>query len=230
VFTRDMTGNSTIRLGQGSAVALSPDHQWALVLRQNLSPPDYVLLPTGVGQQQAVSTGNVIPFPGQFFSDSKHILFGGHEAGHGSRVYVTSLEGGQPHAISPEGYTLGPYPHSISPDGKRVAAVTSEGITLISADGSGDPQPVRSSQPGETPIRWSKDGDSLFVGQRGETSCTVSRLELATGARTPWKTVSPTDLAGVVGVACPRMAADEQHYVFGYTRNLSDLFLVEHLK
>jgi len=37
-------------------------------------------------------------------------------------------------------------------------------------------------------------------------------------------------VAGVVGVACPRLAADEQHYVFGYVRNLSDLFLVEHLK
>jgi len=32
------------------------------------------------------------------------------------------------------------------------------------------------------------------------------------------------------GVACPRIAADEQHYVFGYVRDLSDLFLVEHLK
>jgi len=34
----------------------------------------------------------------------------------------------------------------------------------------------------------------------------------------------------VVGAACPLISADEQHYVFGYTRNLSDLFLVEHLK
>jgi len=42
--------------------------------------------------------------------------------------------------------------------------------------------------------------------------------------------VAPADVAGVVGVACPRIASDEQHYVFGYTRNLSDLFLVEHLK
>ena len=35
---------------------------------------------------------------------------------------------------------------------------------------------------------------------------------------------------GVVAAACPLISADEQHYVFGYTRNLSDLFLVEHLK
>ncbi|HEX3354661.1 MAG TPA: protein kinase [Terriglobales bacterium] len=229
VFTRDTTGTSAVRLGQGSAYAFSPDGKWVLVLRQNMSPPDFVLLPTGVGQQRSLPTGNVIPFTGQFFSDSKRLLFEGHEPGHASRVYVAGVDGGQPHPITSEGYSLGPYPHTISPDGKHVAAVTSDGIALVPVDG-GDPQPVRGSQSGETPMRWTKDGSALLVGKRGETSCTVSRLDISTGARTPWKTVAPADVAGVVGVACPRIAADEQHYVFGYTRNLSDLFLVEHLK
>jgi serine/threonine protein kinase/Tol biopolymer transport system component len=229
VFTRDMTATSAVRLGQGSANAFSPDGKWALVLRQNMSPPDFVLLPTGVGQQQAVSTGNVIPAGGHFFADSKRLLFEGHQAGHAPRVYVANLDGGQPRPITPEGYGLGSYPHAISSDGKRIAVVTSDGIALVSADG-GDPQPVRGSQPGETPIRWAKDGNTLLIGRRGETSCTVSRLDLSTGAKAAWKTVAPSDVAGVVGVSCPRIAADEQHYVFGYTRNLSDLFLVEHLK
>ena len=229
VFTRDTTGASAVRLGQGSAYAFSPDGKWALVLRQNVSPPDFVLLPTGVGQQRALPTGNVIPYTGQFFADSKRLLFEGHEPGHASRVYVVSLEGGQLRPITSEGYSLGPYPHTISPDGKRVAATNSDGIVLVAVDG-GDPQPVRGSQPGETPMRWAKDGTALLVGKRGETSCSVSRLDLSTGSRTAWKTVRPADIAGVVGVACPRIAADEQHYVFGYTRNLSDLFLVEHLK
>jgi serine/threonine protein kinase/Tol biopolymer transport system component len=229
VFTRDTTGTSAVRLGQGSANAFSPDGKWALVLRQNMSPPDFVLLPTGVGQQRTLSTGNVIPSAGQFFSDSKRLLIEGHEPGHAARLYITSLDGGQPHPITPEGYNLGPYPHSVSADGKRIATVTSDGIALVSVDG-GEPQPVHGSQPGETPIRWAKDGNSLLVGKRGETSCSVSRLDLSTGNRTPWKTVAPSDVAGVVGVGCPRVAADEQHYVFSYTRNLSDLFLVEHLK
>jgi hypothetical protein len=197
--------------------------------QQTMSPPDFVLLPTGVGQQQAVSTGNVIPARGQFFADSKRLLFEGHEAGHAPRVYVANLDGGQPRPITPEGCGLGSYPHTISPDGKRIAVVTSDGIALVSSDG-GDPQPVRGSQPGETPIRWAKDANALLIGRRGETSCTVSRLDLSSGAKTAWKTVAPADVAGVVGVSCPRIAADEQHYVFGYTRNLSDLFLVEHLK
>jgi len=55
-------------------------------------------------------------------------------------------------------------------------------------------------------------------------------LDTVTGVRTPWKNFSPSDVAGVTSVGCPRIAADEQHYIFGYTRNLSDLFLVEHLQ
>jgi Tol biopolymer transport system component len=229
VFTRETNGTSTVRLGQGTGNALSPDNKWALVLRQNVSPPDFVLLPTGVGQQQAVPTGNVIPYTGQFFADSRRLLFEGHEPGHGARIYVVGLDGGQPHPIAPQGYRLASHPHSISPDGKRFAALTSEGISLVSVDG-GEPQPIQGSQPGDTPLHWAKNGNALLVGSRGGTSCLVARLDLQTGTRTAWKTFSPPDVAGVVSVSCPRIAADEEHYVFGYTRNLSDLFLVEHLK
>jgi hypothetical protein len=182
-----------------------------------------------VGQQRPVSTANVIPAGGMFFADSKRLLFEGHEPGHGSRIYVGSLDGGAPRPVAPEGFSLGTHTHLVSPDDKHFAAVNSDGIALISMDG-GEPQLVRGSKPGESPLRWAKGGSALLVGVRGETSCPVSYLDLQTGARTPWRTVRPADLAGVVGVACPRIAADEQHYVFGYTRNLSDLFLVEHLK
>jgi Tol biopolymer transport system component len=227
VFTRETNGAPAVRLGQGTARALSPDGKWALVLRQNASPPDFVLLPTGVGQQRALPTGKIIPSFGVFLPDSKGLLFSGHEDGHASRIYLVNLEGGQPRALSPEGFAM--RQHALSPDGKRIAARTSDGITLLPLDG-GEPQLVRGSQPGDLALRWAKDGQTLLVGTRGETSCPVSRLDLKTGVRTPWKAFSPIDIAGVVAASCPLISADEQHYVFGYTRNLSDLFLVEHLK
>ena len=227
-FSRETNGASAVRLGEGSPIALSPDGKWALVLRQNMSPPDFALLPTGVGQERKVPTGNVIPNTGQFFPDSKRGLFSGHEPGHASRVYVKNLDGGQPRPITPEGFRLGPYTHSVSPDGKRIASITSD-VALLPVDG-GEPQALRGSQSGDVPLRWDKEGNVMFIGNHGETACAVSRLDVHTGSRTAWKTFSPSDVAGVVGVACPRISGDEQHYVFGYIRNLSDLFLVQHLK
>jgi eukaryotic-like serine/threonine-protein kinase len=229
VFTRSTTGTSAVRLGEGSAFALSPDGNFVLVLRQNFAKPDFVLLPTGVGQQRQISTGKVIPFTGEFTPDSKSMVFEGHESGHATRVYLTSLDGGTPRPITPEGFSMGSHTHDLSPDGKQVAAISSDGVFLFPIAG-GDPHKVPGILPGESPLRWTKDGNSIFVGARGETSCAVSKLNVQSGARTPWKRVAPADVAGIAGVACPRMAVDEQHYVFGYTRNLSDLFLVEHLK
>ena len=228
VFTRDTKGASAVRLGQGSARALSPDGQWALVLRQNLTPPDFVLLPTGVGQQRVLPTPNVIPARGQFFPDSKRIVFEGHEAGHASRLYVMSLDGGQPRPISPEGFRLRGA-RALSPDGKRVAAISEQGLSLISVEG-GEPQPIRGTQPGDTPLGWSSNGRTMLIGFRGETACPVSRLDLETGSRTPWKSFSPANVAGLVASSCPGFSEDEQHYVFGYTWILSDLFMVENLK
>jgi predicted Ser/Thr protein kinase len=227
VFIRETNGKSAVRLGQGTGRALSPDSQWALVLRQNKVPPDFVLLPTGVGQQRSLPTGNVIPNRGEFLPDSKRILLNGYEPGHAPRIYLMNLDGGQPRAITPEGFTL--RGSGLSPDGKLLAVGSADGIAVVPVDG-GEPQHVRGSQLGDRPLRWTKDGQALLIGNPSDTACPVSRLEIQTGARTPWKTFSPSDQAGLVGAGCPMMSADEQHYVLGYTRILSDLFLVEHLK
>ena len=227
VFTRETNGAPAIRLGQGSSRALSPDGQWVLVLRQNATPPDFALLPSGVGQPRALPTGKVIPNRGLFSLDSKRLFFEGHEAGHASRIYVVGVEGGEPRALSPEGLHL--RSKALSPDAQRLVVSSGEGLAIVPVDG-GQPQPVSGSQPGDIPVRWGKSGQELLVGQSGESACDVSRLNLQTGSRTPWRTFHQADVAGVVGSGCPLLAADEQHYVFGYTRNLSDLFLVEHLK
>jgi eukaryotic-like serine/threonine-protein kinase len=227
VFTRDTNGAPAVRLGQGSSRGLSPDGKWVLVLRQNATPPDFALLPTGVGQPRAVPTGKVIPNRGLFSADSKRLFFDGNEPGHASRIYVVDVEGGEPRALTPEGFRI--RTKALSPDGQRLATSTGEGLAIVSVDG-GQPQPVAGSQPGDAPVRWSKGGEELLVGQSGESACEVSRLNLQTGVRTPWRTFRQADAAGVIGSGCPQLAADEQHYVFGYTRSLSDLFLVEHLK
>jgi len=227
VFTRATYGRPAVRLGAGSARAFSPDGKWALILRQNVSPPDFILLPTGVGQPRPVPTYGIAAHIGQFFPDSKRLVFDGSEPGHGSRVYVMDVDDGRPRPITPEGVILSGA-HCLSADGTRVAATTSDGIAVIPVDG-GEPQPVRGSQPGDLVSRWSSDGQSLLVAQRGVVT-KLSRIDLRTGTRTELKTFRPADAAGINSVSMPLLTPDAKNYVFGYIRQLSDLFLVDHLK
>src|SRR5438309_5401754 len=69
VFSRDTTGTSAVRLGQGSANALSPDGKWVEVLHQTSTPLVFVLLPSGVGGRRGFPTGKVFPAGRHFFAN-----------------------------------------------------------------------------------------------------------------------------------------------------------------
>jgi hypothetical protein len=61
-------------------------------------------------------------------------------------------------------------------------------------------------------------------------SFSISRLEVATGRRTLWNEIVPSDPAGFRGIASFLIAADEKSYVYSYSRTLADLYLVSGLK
>ena len=87
VFVRETTGTSAVRLGEGSSRALSPDGKWALVQRQSMSPPDFVLLPTGVGHSARCQREILFPGDGRFLPDSRRLVFEGHEANRGGGFF-----------------------------------------------------------------------------------------------------------------------------------------------
>src|SRR5262249_2479589 len=55
VYLRSTDGSPAIRLGDGSALALSPDGRYALALAVQPTPAQMVLLPTGAGEIQPVT-------------------------------------------------------------------------------------------------------------------------------------------------------------------------------
>ncbi len=89
---------------------------------------------------------------------------------------------------------------------------------------------IRGLNPGEQPITFSSDGQSLYIYQPGELPARVDRLDLHTGQRTLWKQLMPTDPAGVENIGPILMTPDANTCVFGYHRMLADLYLVEGLK
>ena len=79
----------------------------------------------------------------------------------------------------------------------------------------------------DAPVQWSTDGRSLFVFQYGSLPARIERVDIATGKRTLWKSVSPSDPAGVHGITEIRMTPDGRVCLYSYLRTFSDLFVAK---
>lgn len=144
------------------------------------------------------------------------------------RLYIQDFKGGKPRAITPEGVNA--YALAISPDSELVAAVGPDQKGYLYPVGGGEARPIPGLATGEEPIEWTADGHSLYIYRPGELPAKVYRLDLATGERTLWRQLMPSDPAGVERIGPIRITADGKTYVYGYHRNLADLYLVEGLK
>src|SRR5690349_1598093 len=61
VALRKTDGTPAVRLGEGGAVALSPDAKWAIGFVPSPVPGRYVIYPTGPGQQMSLDLSPVVP-------------------------------------------------------------------------------------------------------------------------------------------------------------------------
>ena len=217
-----------MRLGDGRTPTLSPDGKWALALTPSLQR-GLIVLPTGAGESKTISTGDVQVHQAFFFPDARHILeVGSARDSHALRLWIQDTQGGAPRAFSPEGVTLS-YRSCISPDGKRVAAQDPNAkITIYPVD-SGTAVTVPNLQPGDLPVQWTPGGKALLVGRR-EVPARVFLVDLKSGARKLFKTVSPADSTGLFSNAPPQFSRDLKSYVYTYQRITSDLYVVDGLK
>ena len=226
-YMRKTDGTPAIRLGDGGAFALSPDLKWAIGGLPR-PPVQYYLLPTGAGEQRPLTNDRINHGEARWFPDGKRIVFSGDEPGHGVRLYVQDIAGGEARAISPEG--VGSSLFSISPDGKLISDVGPDGKGYLYPADGGDPRPIPGLEPDEVPISWTADGRSLFIYRLGEIPAKVYRLDLATGHKQLWKQLLPPDISGVTEITGIHITPDGRSYVYEYARTLSDLYLVNDVK
>src|SRR2546426_1137849 len=227
VYIRKTDGSPAVLLGEGGAVALSPDGKSVIAQTQD-SPSQLKLLTTGAGEAKDLTKGNMNHSWSHWFPDGKRILFSGNEPGKGVRLYVYEVSSGKSQAITPEGVNGTAF--VVSPDSQWVAGIGPDHKGYLYPLAGGEPRVIPGLNPGEQPITWSSDGRSLYVYQPGELPARVDRLDVQTGQRTLWKQLMPSDPAGVETIGPILMTSDATTCVFGYHRMLADLYLVEGLK
>jgi len=230
VYLRKTDGSSAVRLGEGSALALSPDGRWALSTTNNNS--ELHLLPTGVGEARRIERHVESYQWAGFLPDGKQILFAGREKGRSARLFVQDLEAGARglRPVTPEGAGAGYLGHVISPDGRFVTGPGADSRFLIYPVKGGTPTPIAGLTEGEVPAQWSADGQFLYVYRPIEVPARISRLDLSTGRREPWKELLPDDLAGVNVINAVVLTRDGRSYAYSCGQFVSDLYLVEGLK
>ena len=234
VFLRKTDDSAPIRLGEGWAQDLSPDGKSVLALTVE-TPSRLVLIPTGAGARRELPRGSIDQYhSASWFPDGKRIAIRATEKDRPIQVFVQSVDGGVPRAISSQTIegTL------VSPDGRWIVAFPSEPgalPALYPVDG-GEPRPIRGMTSNFYPLQWSADGKELFIQEARDVTLIstlavhISRLNVETGEKRPWRTLTPEDPSGVIQVTNVRITPDANAYFYRINRTLSDLYVVEGLK
>ena len=228
IFSRNIEGSPAISIGEGSGAALAPDGKWVLAMRGD----DLVLLPTGVGATVTLPKGDLVRIGnGAWLPDSRRIVFTGYSADNTPRGYLQEIPAGLPRAITPQGVILAD--KSAARDENSVLGRVGATWVLFPIQG-GDGRPVPALTPGDIPLQWSHGGRYVYTvasASARQAAVDVFRVELATGGRTLWKTLTPSDPVGVEDMReTVVITPDAQSYCYSYMRRLGDLFVVDGLK
>ena len=227
VYVRKTDGSPAVLLGEGGALALSPDGKSVLSQTQD-TPAQLRLLTTGAGEARDLTKDQMNHTWARWFPDGKRILFSGNEPGQGVRLYAYDLATGKSQPVTPEGVDGNSF--FVSPDSQSIAGIGPDRKGYLYPVAGGEPRVIPGLNPGEQPITWTSDSKSLYIYQPGELPASVYRLDIETGKRTLWKQLLPSDPAGVETIGPILMTPDAQTCIFGYHRMLADLYLVEGLK
>ncbi|HEX2458432.1 MAG TPA: protein kinase, partial [Vicinamibacterales bacterium] len=196
-YIRNTDGSSAVKLGDsGSAKALSPDGKWVLTSAPS-AEPRLTLVPTGAGEPRTLDRGRVVEFNAmmngsRFTPDGAQIVFVGKEANRPRRVFIQKIDAGPPEPITPEG-AYGAM--VVSHDSRHIIVRDPKGQLTKYAVAGGTPTAVAGAVPGDQPLAWSPDAESIWVLHRPPFPAKIFRIDLRSGQRTLWGEVPYEDPA-----------------------------------
>ena len=215
-------------MGSGPGLSVSPDGKTVLA-RLYTKPPRLALIPTGSGETR-ILPGEGLHYEecGRFLPDGKRVVFAARAGNGGMRLYIQGVDGGPPVPLTSEGAAAAnPQCVCVSPGGEMLAAVDATRRIVLVPTGGGQPRPVPGIEMGDRPLRWSADGQDLYVGQGSK----VFRVDPLSGRRELWKEFAPPDPAGVRPDSYfVVLSADGRSYFYSFQAHLSELYLVTGLR
>jgi len=223
-YLRKTDGSPAKRLGDGAALALSPDGKWVVAVIN--APRETVVLPTGAGETRHLER-NGIEFNGDdnWFPDGKRLVFTAREQGRPARTFMQNIDGGAPLPVTPEGITG----TLISPDGTLLLANDAKGKRIVFPLAGGVPQEIRGLEDDERALRWADDGRSIYVYTSDQMPLKIYRLNYSTGKREFLRDIRPFDPAGIRSPPRIFMTPDGRSYLYQFSRYLSELYLIDGL-
>jgi len=225
VYVRRRSDGSTTRVGEGNAMALSPDRKSVLVVGTR-DRTQLFLLPLGDGKRVQLPRSGLEYQWVRYFPDGRRLLALASEVGRPLRVYVQPLDGGKPFPITPPTVSRNV---AISPGGTHVAVLTANGKLNIYPTAEGGTGRIVATSETLAPLLWPEE-EVLYVQHLAaytQIPTRLSRLNLRTGTLDRWQELEPADTLGVNAITKVMVSQDTSTVVFNYRRVLSELFVVE---
>jgi hypothetical protein len=190
-------------------------------------PGNLVLLPTGVGEPAGLPLGDLTVRFAQWMPDGRSLIVAAGAGDGAVRLYRIARDGGAPVPLGPAGPVHTPF--TVSPDGRWVAARSGDRPTLLYPVEGGDPVAIPGLKPDDDLQAWTMESGAVLVATLGEVPAKIHRIDLETGARTPFREIAPPDGAGVYSMRGFRFSPDGETYGYTYTVQFDDLYLVDRI-
>lgn len=223
-YLRKVGEPGAVRLGLGDPLSMSPDGQWALVLRAGVENR-LVLLPTGTGTERVLPAPGLDPKWGVFLRDNLRILMAAVDAQGQFHYYLQRMDTGAveplPWKVRPEAYV------AMAPDGDRIAVGAIDGKLYLHSLSGKPSREYTGFAAGEEALQWSQDGKRLYTMERSVLPGRIHEVDLATGRKKLWRELGAVSAPGQLGIDSVSMTPDGKTYGYSYSQVLtSDLYLM----
>jgi len=229
IYMRRTDGSPAFRVASGHAFKLSPDGNWVSGVSQNAGSRRFLLLPTGPGEDSEINVPGIGPAMvfGWLDGERRYLVIG-HLPGKKLQCFAWDALQGKVQALCPEGAPDSPS-YLISPDRKQVLTHGPGGSWFVYPVDGGAAREVHGIAQNELPIGWRQDSRSLYVQtQRDDgASLPVAVVEIATGKRSPWKVIHPSQ--PVLEANDLWITPDGRAYAYNFLVAQSDLYVAHGL-